>query len=188
MQAPVSEDTIAGRYAQTLFISASKESQLYNVLQDMSYINEMYETTQFFRIFCDNSGLNASQISKISEELGKQGEFSKTTMRFLNLLGENKRYMYVNEVAKKFIKCYMLLTKEEKIRIVSAQELTESEKAEVKKSMEENPENKGKIFIIDFEVKPEIVGGLQMFTENKFMDLSLHSRLEKIKGEINKMI
>ena len=36
--------------------------------------------------------------------------------------------------------------------------------------MESNPENEGKIFIIDFTVNPSIIGGLQMYTENKFMD------------------
>lgn len=106
----------------------------------------------------------------------------------MDLLGKNKRFMYVNEISKKYVKMYLLLTKEEKITIFSAQELTETERNQVKKALEENPENEGKTFIIDYSVNPTIKGGLQMYTESKFMDLSLGSRLDKIKDELNKMI
>jgi ATP synthase F1 delta subunit len=144
--------------------------------------------SESFRLFADNAGLNASQVFSIAEELGKCGEFSATSIKFFDLLGKNKRFMYVNEIAKKYLKTYLLLTKEEKITIISAQELTASEKAEVKKALEENPDNEGKTFIIDFTVNPAIKGGLQMYTESKFMDLSLSSRIDRIKDEFSKLI
>ncbi len=141
-----------------------------------------------FRIFSNNSGLNSSQISSFVNELATCGEFCNTTVKFCELLGKNKRFMYINDIAKKYCRSYLLLTKEEKISIISAQELNEHERADVKKALESNPENEGKIFIIDYSVNPNIIGGLQMYTENKFMDLSLSSRLDKIKEEVNKMI
>lgn len=96
--------------------------------------------------------------------------------------------MYINDIAKKYVRSYSLLTNEEKISIISAVELSESEKNEVKSSLEANPENKGKTFIIDYSVNPAIMGGLQMYTENKFMDLSLSSRVDRIRDEVNKLI
>jgi len=141
-----------------------------------------------FRIFTDNSGLNSAQITNFVNEIASCGGFCKTTIKFCELLGKNKRFMYVNEIAKKYCRSYLLLTKEEKISIISSQELTSQEKADVKKALESNPDNEGKIFIIDYTVNPSIIGGLQMYTENKFMDLSLSSRLDKIKEEVNKMI
>lgn len=141
-----------------------------------------------FRIFSDNSGLNSTQISSFVNELANCGGFCKTTIKFCELLGKNKRFMYINDIAKKYCRSYLLLTKEEKISIISAQELTSQEREEVQKALESNPDNEGKIFIIDYTVNVNIVGGLQMYTENKFMDLSLSSRLDKIKEEVNKMI
>jgi len=132
--------------------------------------------------------LNSTQIYSFSEELGKCGEFCSTTLKFCDLLGKNKRFMYINEIAKKYTRTYLLLTKEEKITIISAQELNQSEKDEVKKAISSNPENEGKTFIIDYSVNSSIIGGLQMYTENKFMDLSLSSRLDKIKDEVNKLL
>jgi F-type H+-transporting ATPase subunit O len=185
---PVSEDTIAGRYAHTLFSAASKEKNLFRVYEDMSYLKSIYEISENFRIFTNNSGLNPNQLTGIIDDLKTKAYFCKTSCLFLELLGKNKRFMYINEIAKKYIKSYLSLTKEEKITIISAQALNDQEKAEVKKALEENPENEGKIFIIDFDVNPNIVGGLQMYTENKFMDLSLQSRIDKIKDDMTKLI
>ncbi len=154
----------------------------------MKYLINLYENVESFRIFSDNSGLNAGQIYSFSEELSRCGEFSVTTLKFLDLLGKNKRFMYINQIAKKYLRSYLMLTKEEKITIISAQTLSEQEKNDVKKALSENPENEGKTFIIDYSVDSSIIGGLQMYTENKFMDLSLSSRLDKIKDEINKLI
>ena len=85
--------------------------------------------------------------------------------------------MYVNDIAKKYLKLYLLLTKEEKITIFSADKLTKEEENSVKNALMANPENEGKTFVIDFEINPNLMGGLQMYTENRFMDLSLSSRI-----------
>jgi F-type H+-transporting ATPase subunit O len=154
----------------------------------MKYINNLYENIESFRIFADNSGLNAAQIYSFVQEMGTCGEFCETTLKFCDLVGKNKRFMYINEIAKKYIRTYLMLTKEEKITIISAQELTDSEKQDVKNALMSNPENEGKTFIIDYSINPSIIGGLQMYTENKFMDLSLSSRLDKIKDEVNKLV
>jgi F-type H+-transporting ATPase subunit O len=154
----------------------------------MKYLSNLYENIESFRIFADNSGLNANQIYSFSEELARIGGFCNTTLKFCDLVGKNKRFMYINEIAKKYIKTYLLLLKEEKINIISAQELTPSEKEEVKRALISNPDNEGKTFIIDYTVNPSIIGGLQMYTENKFMDLSLSSRLDKIKEEVHKLV
>lgn len=154
----------------------------------MKYLNNLYENIESFRIFADNSGLNSTQIYSFVLEMGKCGDFCETTLKFCDLVGKNKRFMYINEIARKYIRTYLMLTKEEKITIISAQELTSSEKDQVKNALMTNPDNEGKTFIIDYTVNENVVGGLQMYTENKFMDLSLSSRLEKIKDEVHKLI
>lgn len=187
-KSPFSEDTVAGRYAQTCFITASKSEDLYNVFQDMSYLHEVYTQSEAFRTFSDNAGLNEKQINTYVAELGQCGNFCKSTYAFLDLLGKNKRFMYVNEVAKRYIRAYSLLSKEEKIKIISASELNEKQKSLVKEALHANPDNTGKSFIIEYEVNPQILGGLQLYSENRFMDLSLNSRVDKLKEEVNKFL
>lgn len=185
---PISEETVGGRYAQTLFITASKKEDLYNVFNDMTYLNSIYEKSEAFRTFADNAGLNSNQINTFVSEMAKCGEFSNSTLAFLDLLGKNKRFMYVNEIAKKYIRSYNLLSREEKIKIISASELNDSQKKLVKEAILANPENSGKSFVIEYEINPAILGGLQMYCENRFMDLSLSSRVDKLKEEVNKFL
>ncbi len=185
---PISEETVSGRYAQTLFLAASQANELYNVYEDMTYISSVYEASESFRTFAANAGLNSKQINLFVEDFSKCGNFCHSTLVFLDLVGKNKRFMYVNEIAKKFIRSYSMLSKEEKIKIISAYELSSTQKERVKEALLANPENTGKSFIIDYEINTEILGGLQMYSENRFMDLSLNSRVDRLKEEVNRMI
>jgi F0F1-type ATP synthase delta subunit len=42
--------------------------------------------------------------------------------------------------------------------------------------------------VLEFKVDEHILGGLQMYTESEFMDMSLSSRVEKLQQEIVKMV
>ena len=79
------EDTIAGRYAATLFIAASKENNLYNVYEDLQYIKELYEKMESFRIFKDNAGLSSKQVNSFIEDLSNAAQLCKTTVKFCGI-------------------------------------------------------------------------------------------------------
>jgi F0F1-type ATP synthase delta subunit len=41
--------------------------------------------------------------------------------------------------------------------------------------------------VIEYQVEPSIMGGLQMYTESEFMDMSLQSRLDKVASDIKRI-
>lgn len=86
--------------------------------------------------------------------------FNQTTLHFLEVLAENKRLIFIEEIASKYAKLYQEFNKEEKIRIISAETLTEDQKRQVLDALKANPQNSGKEFTIDYEVEPSIMGGL----------------------------
>jgi len=55
-------------------------------------------------------------------------------------------------------------------------------------ALKSNPQNEGKEFILEFTVDSAIKGGLQMYTETEFMDMSLQSRINMMKAEVNKFV
>jgi F0F1-type ATP synthase delta subunit len=103
-------------------------------------------------------------------------------------LAENKRLVYINGIATRYQKLYRLLNKEEKITIISADKLDSSEESEVMNALKANPQNAGKEFQLEFTIDPLIKGGLQMYTETEFMDMSLSSRIDKLRSEVTKLI
>ena len=56
------------------------------------------------------------------------------------------------------------------------------------KALKSNQQNQGKEFVIEFRVDETILGGLQMYTESEFMDMSLASRVDRLSQEIQKMV
>ena len=63
-----------------------------------------------------------------------------------------------------------------------------SEENQVLQALKANPENAGKEFVLEFQVDNSIVGGLQMYTESEFMDMSLASRIDRLNLEVQKLM
>ena len=126
-KAPSAEDTIEGRYAGVLFTTASSREALYDVYEDMMYLSELYTHSESFRMFTENAGVGPKEIKLLNNALQETAPFSETTMKFLEVLAENKRLIYIKEIAKKYQKLYQQFNKEEKITIISAEPLTASQ-------------------------------------------------------------
>jgi ATP synthase F1 delta subunit len=185
---PTQEDTIEGRYASVLFTSASQAGALYTIYEDIAYIKMMYDNSESFKMFTQNAGVGTKEIRAFNEALQTVGEFHPLTIKFLEVLAENKRLIYISGIAERYKKLYQQFNREEKITIISANPLSSAEQSEVLGALKANPENVGKEFTLDFTVDPAIRGGLQMYTETEFMDMSLASRVDRLKSEVSKLI
>ena len=68
--------------------------------------------------------------------------------------------MYISQIADRYSKLYQEFNKEEKVTIISAKELTDSQKSEVLSALKANPQNQGKEFTVEYEIDETILGGL----------------------------
>lgn len=139
--APVAEDTIEGRYAGVLFSSASQKESLYDVYEDMIYLSELYKASEPFRMYTQNAGVGKKEINALNGVLSETAPFNPLTIHFMTVLAENKRLGQIYDIALKYKKFYQLFNKEEKITIISAEELTSAQQAEVVAALKANPNN-----------------------------------------------
>jgi F0F1-type ATP synthase delta subunit len=65
--------------------------------------------------------------------------FHPLTIKFLEILAESKRLVYIKGIAERYLKLYAQVNKEEKITIISHVELNESERSEVLSALQQNP-------------------------------------------------
>lgn len=186
-QPPSKEDTIEGRYASVLFTYASQNEKLYDVFEDMKYLQELFIHCESFRLFTENQGVGEKEIKALNEALRATAPFSEVTLKFLEVLAQNKRLVFVSKIADKYAKLYQEFNREEKVTIISAKELTSAQKSDVLEALRANPTNQGKEFTVDYEVDPTILGGLQMYTESEFMDMSMASRITRLTEEVKNM-
>jgi F-type H+-transporting ATPase subunit delta len=171
-----------------LFTAASQDNALYNVFEDMKFLGELYHNSESFQLFTQNAGIGMKEVRLFNKYIQELGDFDKVTIKFIEILAENKRLMFIKEIADKYAKLYQQFNREEKIRIISAYKLNSKEEGEVLAALKANPLNAGKEFVIEYSVDAAIQGGLQMYTESEFMDMSLSSRVDKLKQEIQKMV
>lgn len=71
-----------------------------------------------------NAGVSLTSFRTIEGDLQKAGDLNDLTIKFLELLSENRRLSELPNIATKFAKFYNVMNKEEKIIIISAQDLT----------------------------------------------------------------
>jgi F0F1-type ATP synthase delta subunit len=105
-RAPAFEDTIEGRYASALFIAASKEAKLYEVYEDIVYIGHLHKHCEHFRLFTENGGIGITGITALNKALSETAKFEDVTLKFLVVLAETKRLIYIREICKKYAKYY----------------------------------------------------------------------------------
>lgn len=68
----------------------------------MSYLEKLFENCESFNLFTKNQGIGIHEIKEFNKGLMEITEFNPVTLRFIEVLAENKRLMYISEVAKKF--------------------------------------------------------------------------------------
>jgi len=64
------------------------------------------------------------EIKLLNKSLLETASFNDVTMKFLEVLAENKRLIYIKQIAIKYQKLYQQFNKEEKITIISAEALS----------------------------------------------------------------
>lgn len=117
---PTTEDSIEGRYAGVLFTSASQVDALFTVYEDIVYIEQLLKNSEPFRMFTTNAGVGIKEITLFNKGLQEIGDFHPLTIKFLEVLAENKRLVYIQGIASRYQKLYQQFNKEEKITIISA--------------------------------------------------------------------
>jgi F-type H+-transporting ATPase subunit O len=182
---PSLEDTPHGRYASVLFTTASKQEGLATVLEDVKNLKEIYNQSDIFKNFVFNTAFKRTEQLAILEEIQGMAGLNPLTVDFLSTLIDNKRLDILPKVLDKYVEFYRILNKEENITIISAEELSSEQRERVRESLQQA--NKGVTFTLKFEIDPTILGGLQMYSGNKFMDCSLSSRISRVKGELAKI-
>ena len=155
------------------------------MLEDVEWLKDFHFSNDKFHDFTTNAGISVKGFHTISSELKKAGDLNDITIKFLELLVNNKRLKELPDIADKYFKLYNVMNKEEKIVIISAHELNSSEKEEVLQALK--VAHPGQSFNLEFKEDSTILGGLQMYTETKFLDMSLKSRLDKIQSELTKI-
>ncbi|CAG9324797.1 unnamed protein product [Blepharisma stoltei] len=176
---------LSDRYAQTIFKAAGEHGEIEKVSEDMKFITELHNTSPEFKAILVDPTIKKTKVNEILEELGDKANFTDTTKKLIQLLLVSKRLFEIPDIAKSFENQLKEREKKETVKVVSATPLSDTEKLDVQKALQDH--DKTKKYELSYDVDPSILGGLQLYYPTAFMDLSLRSRLAKIKEEVGNL-
>lgn len=167
---------IHARYANATYIAASKANKLDQVEAELKSLNASAASSKQFSNFLENPLISRDAKTKYVEGLDK---LSPITRNLLSTMAGNARLAELPKVADTFVKLMKAKRGEVDAKIISASTLSATQLKEVEAAMASQVPA-GKSVLIEAVVDPSIVGGLQVQIGDKFLDLSVKSRIEEI--------
>ncbi len=176
----MNDSLITVRYVKALYQLAEESGSQDAVANDIKALLECINESPEFKYFLNDPLLKGSEKSRLIDELFKK-KIHDLSLKFLHLLIDNKREMYLFNICHYFITYFKQERGIKEASITTASKLSSSHKKEVLDFIA----NKFKIKIeLKEQVNPAIIGGFILRIDDQQINASLEMQLNKIKREL----
>ncbi len=167
------------RYAKAILELSSETNAVDQVAADMERIVEAGNDTGDFQVFLNSPVIKTDKKISILKVLFS--EFTDLTMSFIELITKNKREYLLTEIASAFVN---LLKKQNGIVPISVTSAVKLEKQALNQILEKLKSHVDGEFEVTEEVDPALIGGFVVRMEDKQIDASIASQLNRMKIEL----
>ena len=176
-------ESVQGRYAEVLFTVASKNEKLSTIHNDLLEMKNFLNQSENLKNFIANKTFDRAEQKEVLSTISKNND--ELTNNFLDTVLENRKLHLI----EKMINCYddfiKLQNQEESIKVISVSDLTKSEKENLSKSLVKKYGHSN--FTVEYTTDSNILGGLQVYFGNTFLDCSLSTRLNRVQSEVRNL-
>ena len=175
---PIQVFGLEGRYAVALYSAATKQKSLQNVEKDLIKFQDLMKKDQKLNEFVkDPSTKRKTKVEALKSISSKIG-LAKETSNLLGLLAENGRLGKLNTVINTF-KLLLAASRGEVVcEVISAKPLD----AEMKTKLEGALKgflSKGQTIQLSTKVDPSLIGGMIVSIGDKYVDMSVATKIKK---------
>lgn len=170
---------LSKRYAEAIYEVATKNNEVFDVLEMLYVILEHINHDEDFRKFLSYPEIlkedKQKLIAKIYEDIGKE------PLEILEYLIEKEKLLYINEIYNEYSKIYY---REHNKIIVSAifpKELSDEQKEKLEKKIKKM---KSKDVIIYYKIDKELIGGGIVKINDDIYDGSISSQINKLRNNL----
>ncbi len=167
------------RYAKAILELSSETNAVDQVAADMERIVEAGNDTGRFSKSSNSPVIKTDKKISILKVLFS--EFTELTMSFIELITKNKREYLLTEIASAFVN---LLKKQNGIVPISVTSAVKLEKQTLNQILEKLKSHVDGEFEVTEEVDPALIGGFIVRMEDKQIDASIASQLNRMKKEL----
>ena len=177
----MSAETVARRYSLALadVVATTKDADI--VTNELKTWEEIMSSNSSLSGAFSNPAIAHASKEKVLEKLIGKTKPSKTTANFLRVLLRNGRLTNLADINQSFAKVLEERAGFVSAKIVSARELSDKEKKDLKSNVEKMT---GKKVSLDFDIDQNIIGGVVTTIGSTVYDGSIKTKLENLKQQL----
>ncbi|CAD6227799.1 GSCOCG00006258001-RA-CDS [Cotesia congregata] len=169
---------VEGRYATALFSAASKQSSLDAVEKDLLKFQGMLKTDTKLVDFVKDPSIKRKLKADAFKAISTKINLNPATANLLALLAENGRLGLLNQVINAF-KLIMAANRGEVVCEVTTSKPLDAESKTKLESALKLFLTKGQTLLLTTKVDPSIIGGMVVSIGDKYVDMSIASKVKK---------
>jgi len=176
----MNDSLITVRYVKALYQLAYETKFHENVKSDIETMLSCIQGSHEFVFFIETPLIKSNEKKHIIDEMFSK-RLNDLTLRFLHLLVEKRREMYLKSICLYFLHYYKILLGIKEAVITTAKPLARQHRDEIFDFIS----RKFKVTIeLSEKVNPDIIGGFILQIEDQRINASLRNQLNKIKREL----
>ncbi|CAH0385227.1 unnamed protein product [Bemisia tabaci] len=175
---PISVFGLEGRYATALYSAATKQKQLDAVNQDLLKFEKLLKESTSLKDFFGNPSVKKHALQKAVVGMAADLKFQPSTANLLDLLAENGRLNKLHGIINNFKQIMAAHRGDLPVEVTTAKPLDDASKQELMAALKQFAK-KGENIIIETKVDPAIIGGMVVVIGDRYVDMSIASKIKK---------
>ncbi|KAF6211885.1 hypothetical protein GE061_012402 [Apolygus lucorum] len=187
IKAPVQVFGVEGRYATALYSAATKMKQLDAVEKDLQNMKNSMKTDAKLREFMADPVIKRDVKADAVRSVATKLNLSVPSTNLLALLAENGRLSKLDGVAAAFSTIMAGHRGDLRCEVTTAKALDEATKTQLQTTLKAFAK-KGENIILELKVDPSIIGGMVVSIGDKYVDMSVSSKVKKYTALIQQAV
>lgn len=173
---------IPARYANATYTAASLKGELDMVQRDLDAFKHIIKTNANFKAYLTNPTITRSdKVTMIDNAFDPKSNTSSVTKNLLVTMAGNARLGDTEKVIDAFTQMLKVKKGEVDVNVTTAEPLTPAQEKALQTSLKAQV-GEGKTVVLTMDVNPALVGGLTVQIGDKFLDLSIATKVTSIKN------
>ncbi|XP_035736889.1 ATP synthase subunit O, mitochondrial-like [Vespa mandarinia] len=175
---PIQLFGLEGRYATALFSAGSKQKSLDKIEQDLDKLQGLMKTDVKLGEFINDPTIKRKFKADALQAIGSKIALNPATLNLLILLAENGRLAKFNQI----FNSYKIIMAANRGEVVCEVTTAKALDAEIKGKLESALKSflkKGETIKLTSKVDPSIIGGMIVSIGDKYVDMSVASKIKK---------
>ncbi|XP_067673985.1 ATP synthase subunit O, mitochondrial-like [Haliotis asinina] len=174
---PIQVYGVEGRYAHALYSAATKDKKLDAVEKELNSFNQLLQKDKKLADFIANPSLKRAEKKAVLEGVLKKQNVSPLTLNLFGALAENGRISKVGGVISAFGKIMSAHRGEVVCKVTTAKALDNASLKELKDALQ-GFLTKGETIQLEVVVDPSIIGGMVVNIGDKYVDMSMATKIK----------